>query len=153
MKRLMTLIGFLCISYIPAAVGSQFMPGPWYDSLIKPTWNPPDWVFAPVWTILYLMIGIAGYWFWQDGKGKNKIAGYSMYGLQIFLNLLWSPLFFGLKSPGASLVDILALFVVIILTVVCFMRVSRRAAYIMAPYGLWVGYACSLNAALYLLNR
>jgi tryptophan-rich sensory protein len=125
--------------------------GTWYQTLAKPWFNPPDWVFAPVWTTLYVLIGIAGWLVWRSGaRGRGPALG--MFAVQLALNLGWSALFFGLRRIDLAMVEIVALLAAIVATGVLAWRVDRRAGALFVPYGLWVGYACALTISLWWLN-
>lgn len=120
----------------------------WYVVLNKPFFNPPSWVFAPVWTILYLLMGISLYLVWGIKKVNLK-----WFWLQLALNTLWSIIFFGLKNPTLALIEIVALWVSILFTIKSFLKVSRVAAYLLLPYILWVSFAAVLNMAIVILNK
>jgi tryptophan-rich sensory protein len=121
----------------------------WYAHLLKPRWTPPDWVFAPVWTALYLVMGVAAWLVWRR-------AGFSIPLLlfmgQLALNVAWSGIFFGLRMPGAALAEVLLLWWAILATALAFWPFSRAACVLMVPYLLWVTYAGALNAAIWRLN-
>jgi benzodiazapine receptor len=125
----------------------------WYPSLVKPPFTPPDWLFGPVWTVLYLMMGVALWWVWRRQGEVPVRAALTLFAVQLTLNALWSVLFFGLQAPGAALVDILLLWVAIGLTIRAFREVSVRAAVFMLPYWAWVTFATALNASIWMLNR
>jgi len=138
-------------------IGSSFTTpsiATWYAQLQKPVFNPPNWIFAPVWTMLYLLMAIAAYLIWETGLVKKdaRIA-LSIFALQLALNSLWSIIFFGWHSIPFAFVEILILWLAIVATIVLFNRISRTAAYLMAPYILWVSFAAVLNFSLMLLNR
>jgi len=126
----------------------------WYAGLRKPPFNPPAWVFGPVWTTLYIMMGIAAFLIWRKGI-DNKIVRIALacYIIQLFLNAVWTPLFFGLHSPLLGLIDIVLLLNTIIVTIYAFFQISRPAAILLVPYLAWVFFATFLNASLYILNR
>jgi benzodiazapine receptor len=125
----------------------------WYPLLAKPAFTPPSWLFAPVWTALYLMMGIACYLVWKRGTAQPGVrVALVAFGTQLALNWLWSILFFGLRSPLAGLIDIVLLFVLIALTVRLFRAVSRPAALLLLPYLMWVGFATVLNFEIWRLN-
>jgi benzodiazapine receptor len=152
MKKFMALPGFLLLSFAAALVGALFLPGEWYASLAKPAWNPPDWVFGPVWTVLYTLIGVSGWLAWQSRAAGHGGPAFWFFGAQLVLNAAWSWLFFGLHLPGLALVDILALWLAILATVAAFWRLSRVSALMLLPYLCWVGFAAMLNLALWRLN-
>jgi benzodiazapine receptor len=132
-------------------VTSPQIPG-WYADLAKPAWTPPDWIFGPVWTLLYLMMAIAAWLVWrQDGFAGVKLP-LALFAIQLVLNSLWSVLFFGLQSPGAAAVEIVLLWVAILATLIAFWRRSKLAGGMLMPYLAWVGFAAVLNFAIWRLN-
>ena len=126
----------------------------WYPTLIKPSFNPPSWVFGPVWTVLYLMMGIAAFLVWQKGwdSGAVKVA-LALFAIQLILNGLWSVLFFGIRMPGLAFAELLLLWFSIGGTVVLFWRVSPVAGMLLLPYEAWVTFAAVLNGSIWILNR
>lgn len=122
----------------------------WYASLAKPSFNPPNWLFAPVWTVLYLLIGGAAWRVWR----KTSLAAPEMllWFAQLTLNFVWSFIFFGAHALGTALAEILILFFLILATAVSFSRVDRVAAILLVPYMMWVGFAALLNYSIWLLN-
>lgn len=149
MRRAITVLVFLAITAAAALIGARFMPGEWYLALRKPAWTPPGWLFGPVWTVLYVMIAIAGSLAWQAlGAGSARVA----WMVQIVLNGLWSWLMFGLHRIGLALVDILALWLAIGAFVVLAWGPARSAAWLFLPYWAWVTFATALNFAIWHLN-
>ena len=141
---------FCLITFSAPLLGVFSKPDEWYVSLNKPSWNPPGWVFGPVWTVLYLMMATAAWWVWKRvGWGKEQV----MYGIQLVLNAAWTPIFFGAREPGWALVDIIALWVAILVTMVAFFRIGRAGGWLMVPYVAWVSFAMVLNAAIWWANR
>jgi translocator protein len=129
-------------------------PGSWYASLQKPFFAPPNWVFAPVWITLFILMGTALYLVWQCGTENRDVQiALGIFGLQFFFNMLWSFLFFGLRSPLLGLIDIIVLWMMIAATTGAFYRVKKSAAYLLIPYIAWVTIALALNAAVYFMNR
>jgi tryptophan-rich sensory protein len=125
----------------------------WYPSLVKPGFTPPAWVFGPVWTVLYIMIGVALFLIWKDGLASRlERVAVLLFGLQLVLNAAWSPLFFGLRAPGAAFVDIVLLCGAAAAAIVAFLRVSPVAGLLLIPYGLWVAFATVLNLQIWRLN-
>lgn len=123
-----------------------------YNGLKKPSWRPPDWLFGPAWTVLYLMIAIAGWLVWRDfGFGKAS-GGFTLYFLQLLLNMLWSPLFFGPKRPHIAMAELVVLWVAIAMTIAAFWSLSETVALLLVPYFAWVTFAGALNFALWRLN-
>ncbi len=150
------------ISELAGIIGSFFTISAiptWYAGLMKPALNPPAWVFGPAWTTLYALMGIAAFLIWSsyakasEGQAKRKIKlALGVFGIQLFLNAIWSIIFFGLHSPGWALVDIVLLWLAIVWTMVVFYKISRPAAYLLVPYLLWVSFASYLNYSIWMLN-
>ncbi|MBI2012228.1 tryptophan-rich sensory protein [Candidatus Daviesbacteria bacterium] len=125
----------------------------WYQTLNKPSFSPPNWVFGPAWTILYFLMGVAAYLVWiKDLEKKAVKKALSFFIAQLVFNFLWSILFFGLHSPILGLIDILTLWVLILITIIKFHKLSKVAAYLLIPYLLWVSFATILNSSIVLLN-
>ena len=118
----------------------------WYATLNKPVFSPPNWVFAPVWTILYIMMGLSLYLIWT----KKKVP--TIFWIQLILNVAWSIIFFGLKNPTLALIDIVALWTAIFVTIKSFYKINRLAGNLLIPYLLWVTFASILNLAIVILN-
>ncbi len=145
----LALGAFFIVVFAVAASGAFFTPGDWYAALAKPSWNPPNWLFGPVWTVLYAMIAVSGWLVWQ--QEHNRLA-LSLYAVQLVLNAAWSWLFFGRHAIGLALADIVLLLLAIVATIVLFWPLSRLAAGLLVPYALWVAFATALNAAIWRLN-
>ncbi len=125
----------------------------WYATLIKPSFSPPNWIFGPVWTILYAMMGIAAYLIWEKGLRNKKVKiALTYFAIQLLFNFLWSFLFFGLHNPLLALLDIALLWIFILITTMKFYRLSKPAAYLMIPYLIWVTFASLLNLSIVRLN-
>ncbi len=124
----------------------------WYPRLVKPWWNPPAQVFGPVWTALYAAMALAAWMVWRRRGFRGASAAFGWFALQLTLNALWSPLFFGLRSPGAGLADIVLLWAAIAPTIVAFWKASRLAGMLLVPYWLWVTFAGALNFTIWRLN-
>ena len=162
MRSLLVLVLFLVICFAVAAFGTQFTPGAWYAALAKPAWNPPSWVFAPVWTVLYAMMAVAGWLVWRVGAAAPgqggaetttvRRAALGFFALQLALNGAWSWLFFGLHRPGLAFAEIVALWIAILVTVVLFWRVRALAGALLLPYLAWVAFAAVLNLTLWQMN-
>jgi tryptophan-rich sensory protein len=152
--RLLVAIGVpLAVGVLSGVATAQGVES-WYPTLVKPAFNPPAWVFAPVWTILYLMMGVAAYLVWQRGLSTAGVrTALVLFALQLVLNGLWSVLFFGMHSPGLALVEIVVLWVAIAATVLHFWRVTPIAGGLLLPYLAWVSFAAVLNGAIWWLNR
>lgn len=125
----------------------------WYESLNKPWFRPPSWVFAPAWTTLYTLMGISFFLVWREGfdTRKKKLAGI-LFALQLFLNGIWTPIFFGLKNILWAFVEILGLDIAVLATIYQFNKVSRKSALLLIPYGIWLGFATLLNYSILILN-
>lgn len=125
----------------------------WYTEIEKPSFNPPNSIFGPVWTVLYILMGFSAGLIWSNGTEDPKVRrAMALFGIQLLLNVLWSLLFFGLKSPGLALVDITLMLITIVLCLRAFHPIDRWAAYLIVPYLLWVAFASLLNASIWMLN-
>ena len=125
----------------------------WYQALEKPPFNAPDWLFAPVWTALYIMMGIAAWRVWRLRSFEATRTAFAVFGVQLCLNLAWSFLFFGLQRIDLAMLEIVTLLVAIIANTIMFWRIERLAGLLFVPYAAWVTYATILNASLWLLNK
>jgi tryptophan-rich sensory protein len=143
---------WLVLTFAVAAVASLAAPGEWYAGLRKPAWTPPNWLFGPVWTVLYTLMAFAAWLVWHHGGLARQALPLAAYGVQLTLNGLWSWIFFGWRAPGWAFVEILLLAAAIGLTMRLFARVSRPAAWLLAPYLAWVLFAAVLNFTLWRLN-
>jgi tryptophan-rich sensory protein len=152
MRRWLALVGWLLLCFAAASMGALFMPGEWYAALKKPPWNPPDWVFGPVWSTLYAMMAVAAWLVWRQGGFARQRRPLGVFLTQLALNALWTPLFFGLQRPGLAFAGIIALWLAIAWTIAAFWRVHRVAAWLLAPYLAWVSFAAVLNGTLWSLN-
>jgi translocator protein len=147
------LVLTLGASLLVISVGALFPPDAWFVALNKPAWNPPNWLFAPVWTTLYALMAIAAWRVWRLPSTQSRNRALTFYVVQLFLNAMWTPLFFGAHSLAGALADILLLDVMVAATIVLFSRLDRPAAWLMAPYMAWISFATALNAAIWWLNR
>ena len=156
MGKWVRLIFVVICCELVGAVGSIFtVPAIplWYSSLNKPWFTPPGWIFAPVWILLYFLMGVSLFLIWESGCGSAKVKDAPLFFLlQLFLNGLWTFLFFGLQSPVIALLDILLLIQVILITIVKFWKISRLAGHLLFPYLIWVIFAALLNLSIVLLN-
>jgi tryptophan-rich sensory protein len=151
-KPLIALIVSFVLCFGAAAIGSQFMPGEWYAGVAKPSWNPPNWIFGPVWSLLYTLMAVAAWRVWRKAGFRGAGQAMAAFGIQLVLNAAWSWLFFGLHRMDLAFVEILALWVAILATVIAFYRIDRTAAWLMAPYLAWVTFASVLNFTLWRMN-
>ena len=147
------LAGWLALSAAALTVGSLFPADEWYAALRKPSWTPPGWVFPIAWTALYAMMGVAAWLVWRRAGFAGAGPALGLYLAQLAVNAAWSYLFFGLHRPDLALLDIAVLWALIAATAVAFRRHSRLAAWLLVPYLLWVTYASTLNAGIWLMNR
>lgn len=145
------LLVFVLVVAAAAVFGAQFMPGAWYAALLKPAWTPPNWLFGPVWTLLYIAIAFAGWRVWRAAHARRPLA-LGLWWAQWLCNGLWSWLFFGLHRPDLALIDIGLLLACIVAFVVVAWRIDRIAAWLFVPYAVWVSYASSLNLWIWLNN-
>ena len=151
LKFILCLLGPLSVgalSGIATAAGVR----DWYLTLEKPFFNPPNYLFAPVWTVLYLLMGISFYFVLQKAEGSLKRKAMLIFGIQLLLNFLWSFLFFKFQMVGLALVDILLLWSAILMMLLTFYKINRTAAWMQLPYLLWVAFATVLNASIWILN-
>lgn len=127
--------------------------GSWYAAIEKPPFNPPGFVFGPVWTTLYILMGISLYLIWMEGTGRREVRlALIFFSTQLVLNALWTFLFFGLQSPFLGLVEIIILWLFIVATIVAFYRFNKTAAFLMVPYLAWVTFAAFLTYSIWILN-
>ena len=149
------LVGFLVICFAIAAIGGSVTSGSvgtWYVTLNKPSFNPPNWIFGPVWTVLYAMMAIAAWRVWRVVGWRNGFEALFLFAIQLGLNLAWSVLFFGLHRVGSAMVCIVALWLAIAATAAAFRKIDRLAAWLMVPYLAWVFFAALLNFSIWRLN-
>ena len=141
---------FLAASLGGIATGSSVKS--WYPTLVKPSWNPPSWVFGPVWSVLYLGIAVVGYRLWTFRDKEGARGTLALWWIQLGLNALWSVIFFGLRRPGYALGEVLILWICLVAIQIRLFRVDRRGAWIWVAYLSWVSFASVLNAAIWRLN-
>lgn len=150
MNKILTYTIFVAaVVAIGSLIGIFNIPGEWYRSLEKPFFNPPNWIFGPVWTALYVLVGIAGASTWIEARNSRRMR---LWFFQMVLNFLWSPAFFGLESPLLGLVVIVPLLGLILAFITASWPVNRHAAWLFVPYAAWVGFATLLNISIVLLN-
>ncbi len=149
------LAASIIICLLAGAAGSIFTVSAipdWYASLAKPFFAPPNWVFGPVWTALYVLMGISFFLVWRKGFNKKTRSAINIFAIQLALNVLWSLAFFGLKSPIAGFVVIIALWAAIAAAIMKFMKIEKNAGLLLIPYIAWVSVAAALNLSIVLLN-
>lgn len=155
----------LIIPQLAGGLGSYFTMGSvkdWYPVLVKPALNPPAWIFGPVWTTLFFLMGCALYLVWssyakasadkKDESGKSKRLAYWAFGIQMVLNTLWSIIFFGLHSTGGALFEMIFLWLAILVTIILFAKISKLTVWLLLPYIFWVSFAGYLNYSIWILN-
>jgi translocator protein len=155
-KNWLKLIISIVIASMAGFLGSFFTASSvttWFTTLVKPPFNPPSWLFGPVWTILYFMIGVSLFLVWTTKANKiSKKKAYWIFGIQLVLNAMWSVVFFGAQNPGLAFIVIVFLWISIILNIVAFYKIRKSAGYLLVPYLLWVSFASVLNFAIWILN-
>jgi tryptophan-rich sensory protein len=150
MNKWLALILFVAVVFVCGSlIGYTTAPGEWYASLQKPSFNPPNWLFGPVWSILYVMIGVAGWRVWKADGGSTALV---VWAVQLALNFLWSPIFFAAQNPGLALVVVVGMWLSIVAFIATAWRVDRIAAWLFVPYLAWVSFATLLNASIWWLN-
>ncbi len=158
-NRWLKLALLLLASAMVASMGSFFGPSTspdgWYKAIAKPSWNPPGWIFGPVWTTLYIMMSIAAWRVWTKATVAltTRHAAMWIYLAQLLVNASWSALFFGLQSPALALVCIVVMWVLIVVTILRFKPIDALAAWLLMPYLAWVSFATFLNGTIWWLNR
>lgn len=153
--QIVSLVGFVFVCFAAAAIGGSLTAssvGGWYQTLAKPALTPPDWVFGPVWTTLYLMMAVAAWLVWRRGGWQSQRGPLVLFFIHLAINVAWSGVFFGLQSPGAGFAVIVLLWLAIVATAATFWRHSRAAALLLVPYLTWVSFASYLNLAIWRLN-
>ena len=149
---IISLVIFILACAAAAAPGLVLRPGAWYKNLKKPSWRPPNWLFGPVWLVLYISIAVSGWLLWRKAGLEVTVLAFTIYIIQLLLNGFWSVFFFGLRQPGLALIEIIFLWCSIIATIVVFYPIDKIAAYILIPYACWVGFAVMLNFRIWRLN-
>lgn len=152
---MLSLFVFILICFCAAALGGFITRGSvktWYKTIRKPSWNPPDWVFAPVWSTLYLMMAISGWRIWEKAASVDVRYAISLFSIQLLLNIGWSAVFFGMRSIAGALVEIVFLWIAIVLTMTTFLNIDMLAGLLFLPYLLWSSFAAFLNFTIWRLN-
>lgn len=151
-KSGLSLVGWLALCFAAASTGVFVSTGDWYASLIKPSWNPPSWLFGPVWSILYCVMAVAAWLVWCLGGWERQRIPLALFVLQLTLNALWTPLFFGLHMPGLAFGEMCLLWLALVSTVILFWRIRPLAGFLLVPYLGWVSFAAFLNFTIWQLN-
>lgn len=155
-SRFLALLGFLAASFAAGGLGSAATAtsvSTWYRGLNKPAWNPPGWIFGPVWTLLYILMAIAAWRVWRQSEGTAARVTLLWFGVQLALNALWSVLFFGLQRPGLAFAEVIVFWAILVGLLVRFWRADRIAGALWSPYVAWVSFATVLNGTIWWLNR
>jgi tryptophan-rich sensory protein len=150
--QILALARWLALCFAASGTAIFVSVDGWYAGLNKPEWNPPAWVFAPVWTLLYAMMSVAAWLVWREGGWKSQRRALVLFLLQWLLNALWTPLFFGMHRVGLAFAEITILWLVLVTTLVSFWRARKAAAFLLLPYLAWVSFAAALNFAIWRLN-
>jgi len=148
----LVLLGWVLLCFAASATAVFVSIDGWFAGLNKPSWNPPSWVFGPVWSALYLMMAIAAWLVWREGGWRKQGRALGWFLAQWVLNALWTPLFFGLHRPGLAFLEIMILWLVLAITLIRFLRVKRAAGWLLIPYLAWVSFASLLNFTIWRLN-
>ena len=154
-KYLLPLLISILIVFSFGLIGSLFTSPNivnWYAFINKPSFSPPNWLFAPVWTLLYILMGISAFLIWQKRDNLQTKPALTFYGLQLILNALWSIIFFGMHNPGLALLEIIILWLFILITLIKFYKINKTAGLLFIPYLLWVSFASILNYAIWMIN-
>lgn len=154
-SQLIGLIAAVGICFAAAGLGSLFTApaiAGWYATINKPAWNPPNWIFGPVWSTLYLLMAIAAWLVWRDWGFQAAGLAFTFFALQLCLNALWSYLFFGLHKPAFAFIEIIFLWLAILATLIAFFKLNTLAGALLLPYILWVTFAAFLNYTIWKLN-
>lgn len=157
MRNSLKLITSILVCFLAGGIGTIFTSSAiptWYAHLNKPPFSPPNYLFAPVWTLLYLLMGISLYLIWKKGTKNRKVyEALIFFAIQLALNAAWSPIFFGAKNLFVSLIIIIFMWLFIIKTILAFGRINKTASYLLYPYIVWVSFASILNFSVWLLNK
>ncbi len=149
---ILSLMIFIAACTAAAMSGAFFRPGDWYRRLDKPSWRPPDWLFGPVWLVLYIMIAVSGWLVWRSADLEETALALTVYAVQLVFNALWSAVFFGLRRPDWAFAEIICLWLSIVATIAAFYPLNAIAAYMLIPYAAWASFAAALNFKIWRLN-
>ena len=149
---ILAFLGFALVCAAAATPGILCRPGIWYRDLVKPSWRPPNWLFGPVWLVLYVSIAVSGWLVWRQVGFSAATLAFVVFGAQLILNGFWSVIFFGLHRPDLAFLEIVGLWLSIVATIAVFHPIEPLAAYLLVPYACWVGFAVVLNYCIWRLN-
>ena len=148
----LVLVGWLMFCFVASSTAFFVSTGGWYAALHKPPWNPPAWIFGPVWSLLYVMMAVAAWLVWREGGWKRQRRALTLFLFQWLLNALWTPLFFGTHRSGLAFAEIIVLWLVLSATLRSFWEASKSAGVLLAPYLAWITFAATLNYAIWRMN-
>jgi len=151
-KLIISLILTISVGALAGFITAGESSGEWYVNLAKPSYQPPSWLFSPVWTILYILMGISFYYVWKKPLSRERNIAITIFLFQLLLNFLWGIFFFSLHAPFLALIDIVMMWIAILLTIFSFSRLSKTAAWLLVPYILWVSFATVLNWDIWRMN-
>jgi tryptophan-rich sensory protein len=146
-------IGWLAVVFLAAWIGSRFLPDEWYRNIKKPSWNPPNWLFAPVWTLLYVLMAVAAWLVWRQFGFQPASLPLALFLVQLSLNAAWTWLFFGRHRPDLALVEIVVFWALLLATILSFWGLYPLAGALLLPYLAWTSFAAFLNFTIWRLNR
>lgn len=150
------LLSAILVSLFAGAIGSLFTTpaiSTWYATLAKPAFNPPNWIFAPVWVILYILMGVSAFFIWREGISRRNVkTALALFIFQLIANIFWSIIFFGAHNPGLAFIEIISLWCAILATILAFYEISHISAYLLLPYIVWVSFAGFLNYSIWRLE-
>jgi tryptophan-rich sensory protein len=149
--HVLSLLPFIALCFLVALSGAVFRPGDWYEGLAKPSWRPPNWLFAPAWAVLYVCVACSGWLVWQ-AAGLGAARAFGVYAVQLLFNAGWSAVFFGLRRPDWAFGELVLLWLSIVANIAVFAPISAGAAWLLAPYLAWVTFAGVLNFSIWQLN-
>ncbi len=151
--QIIGLLAWVAVCFLTAWIGSRFSPGEWYLQIQKPPWTPPGYLFGPVWSMLYLTMGVAAWLVWRRAGFSGASLALTLFVAQLILNGTWSWIFFGMQRPGVAFAEILVLWSMILVTMIAFWRVTSIAGILFLPYLAWVTFAAFLNYSIWQLNK
>jgi benzodiazapine receptor len=151
-RQILALVGWLAVCFAASTTAVFVSTGGWYAVLLKPSWNPPAWLFGPAWSLLYVLMAVAAWLVWREGGWKTQQRQLRLFLLHWLLNALWTPLFFGMHQLGPAFAEIIILWLVLAATLISFWGVRKIAGVLLVPYLAWVSFAAALNFAIWRLN-
>ncbi len=150
--QVLALIGWLALCISAGSTAAFVSTGGWYENLYKPSWNPPSWVFGPVWSLLYVMMAVAAWLVWREGGWRRQKQCLTLFLVQWILNTLWTPIFFGMHRLDWAFAEILLLWLALVATIRCFWPVQKASGLLLLPYLAWISFAAVLNFTIWRMN-